>query len=112
MSQSADEEPDVRFSLANERTLLAYQRTSIGLIGAAVAVAHFLDDSTLALVLASILLLCGAVSAVGGYQRYVAADRAIREGRPLGPGRAAMLLSVGLIVAVVVAAIYVGTTAG
>ena len=106
------EEPDVRFSLANERTLLAYQRTSIGLIGAAVAVAHFLDDSTLALVLAAILLLCGAFSAIGGYQRYVAADHAIREGRPLGPGRAAMLLSAGLILAVLVAAIYVATTLG
>ena len=101
------EEPDVRFTLANERTLLAYQRTSIGLIGAAVAVAHFLEDSPLALTLAAILLVCGAVSAVGGYQRYVAADRAIREGRPLGPGRAAQLLSIGLIAAVVVAAVYV-----
>lgn len=107
-----NEEPDVRFSLANERTLLAYQRTSIGLIGAAVAVAHFLDDDNLALVLAGILLLCGAFAAIGGYQRYLAADRAIREGRPLGQGRAAMMLSVGLMVAVVVAAVYVGTTAG
>jgi putative membrane protein len=105
------EEPDVRFTLANERTLLAYQRTSIGLVGAAVAVAHFLEEDVLALVLAAILLLCGAFSAVGGYQRYVAADHAIREGRPLGQGRAAMLLSVGLMAAVVVAAIYVGTTA-
>ena len=102
------EEPDVRFSLANERTLLAYQRTSIGLIGASVAVAHFLEDDDVALVLAAILLLCGALSAVGGYQRYIAADRAIREGRPLGKGRAAMLLSLGLIAAVVVAAIYLG----
>ncbi|MFL6022939.1 MAG: YidH family protein [Marmoricola sp.] len=104
-----NEEPDVRFSLANERTLLAYQRTSIGLIGAAVAVAHFLDDNTTALVLAGLLLACGAFSAIGGYQRYLAADRAIREGRPLGPGRAAMMLSVGLMAAVVVAAVYVIT---
>ena len=107
------EEPDVRFSLANERTLLAYQRTSIGLIGAAVAVAHFLqDDDRLALALAAILLLGGTLAAIGGYQRYRAADRAIREGRPLGRGRAAMLLSVLLIAAVVVAALYVGSTAG
>ena len=103
-------EPDVRFSLANERTLLAYQRTSIGLIGAAVAVAHFLEDDTIALVLAAILLFCGALAAIGGYQRYRAADRAIREGRPLGRGRAAMLLSAGLIAAVAVAATYVITT--
>ena len=109
--RGVSEEPDVRFTLANERTLLAYQRTSIGLIGAAVAVAHFLENDTLPLVLAGILLLCGALAAIGGYQRYRAADRAIREGRPLGQGRAALLLSVGLMVAVVVAAIYVGSTA-
>lgn len=105
-------EPDVRFSLANERTLLAYQRTAIGLIGAAVAVAHFLEDSTLALILASILLLCGASAAIGGYERYIAADIAIRQGRPLGPSRAAMLVSVGLIAALFVAAFYVLSTAG
>ena len=109
---TAENEPDVRFSLANERTLLAYQRTAIGLIGAAVAVAHFLEDSTLALILAAILLVCGAFAAIGGYERYTAADRAIREGRPLGPGRAAMLLSAGLIIAVLVAAVYVVSTAG
>lgn len=102
-----NEEPDVRFSLANERTLLAYQRTAIGLIGAAVAVAHFLDDSALALLLAGILLVAGGFAAVGGYQRYVAADRAIREGLPLGPGRAAKVLSLALMIAVLVAAVYV-----
>ena len=107
-----NEEPDVRFSLANERTLLAYQRTAIGLIGAAVAVAHFLEDNTIALTLAGILLGCGAFSAVGGYFRYVAADRAIREGKPLGQGRAAMILSFGLMAAVVVAAVYVIKVAG
>lgn len=106
------DEPDVRFTLANERTLLAYQRTSIGLVGAAVAVAHFLEDDVLALVLAGVLLVSGAFTAVGGYQRYVAADKAIREGRPLGSSRSAVVLSVGLMAAVVVAAVYVVTTAG
>lgn len=104
-------DPDVRFSLANERTLLAYQRTAIGLIGAAVAVAHFLDDSVLALVLAGVLLVCGGFAAVGGHQRYLAADRAIRDGRPLGPSRSAVVLSVGLMIAVLVAAGYVVRTA-
>ena len=104
-------EPDVRFSLANERTLLAYQRTAIGLIGAAVAVAHFLDDSALASLLAGLLLVCGGFAAVGGYQRYRLADKAIREGRPIGPSRSAVVLSVGLMAAVVVAAVYVITTA-
>ena len=31
-------EPDYRFTLANERTFLAWQRTALGLLAAAVAV--------------------------------------------------------------------------
>lgn len=104
-------EPDVRFSLANERTLLAYQRTAIGLIGAAVAIAHFLDDRALTLTLASVLLFSGAVASVGGYRRYRAADQAIREGKPLPSGPTPMILSAGLVVCVIIAAVYVITTA-
>ena len=102
-------EPDVRFSLANERTLLAYQRTTIGLIAAGVAVTHFLDNDVLAYVLAGLLILCGAIAGIGGYQRYIQADHAIREGRPLSPGPTPVLLSVGLVLSVVVAAVYVFT---
>ncbi|RNL61291.1 DUF202 domain-containing protein [Nocardioides marmoriginsengisoli] len=109
---TGENEPDVRFSLANERTLLAYQRTAIGLIGASVAVAHFLDDGALALTLAGALIVSGAVAAVGGYRRYLAADHAIREGRPLPSGPTPVLLSAGLILCVLVAAVYVVTTAG
>jgi putative membrane protein len=103
-------EPDVRFTLANERTLLAYQRTAIGLVAAAVAVAHFLEESDLALALAGLLLVSGAVAAISGYRRYRAADKAIREGRPLGSSSAALLLSVGLVAAVLVAAVYLLST--
>ena len=38
-------EPDIRFTLANERTFLAWVRTSIGLVAAGVALFHFLDES-------------------------------------------------------------------
>lgn len=103
---SPEQEPDVRFSLANERTLLAYQRTSIALIAAAVAVAHFLDDGAIALSLSGVLLASGAVAAIGGYRRYRAADRAIRDGRPLPPGRTALLLSVGLVACLLIALAY------
>ena len=103
-------EPDVRFSLANERTLLAYQRTAIGLIAAAVAVAHFLEDGTIAVTLASVLLASGAVAAIGGYRRYQAADRAIREGRPLPQGPTPLLVSIGLVVCLLIAVVYVITT--
>lgn len=112
MSPERLQEPDVRFSLANERTLLAYQRTAIGLIAASVAVAHFLDDNALAITLAAVLLASGAVAAVGGYRRYRAADQAIRAGRPLPAGGTAVLLTAGLVVCLAVAAIYLVSTAG
>ena len=103
-------EPDVRFSLANERTLLAYQRTAIGLLAAAVAVVHFLDDEDYALTLAAILLLMGAVAAIGGHRRYLAADRAIREGHALPTGQTPAMLTLGLVLCLVVATAYVVTT--
>ncbi len=114
MSQAPEpgHEPDVRFSLANERTLLAYQRTTIGLIAAGVAVTHFLEDDALAYVLAGLLIACGAVAGVGGYKRYVDADHAIREGRALTPGPTPVILSVGLVLCVIVAAVYVFSSAG
>ena len=46
------EHPDIRFTLANERTFLAWLRTAIGLIAAGVAVFHFLDESRASTVLA------------------------------------------------------------
>ena len=104
-------DPDVRFSLANERTLLAYQRTAIGLVAAAVAVAHFLDDAVLAVLIAAVLLVSGGIAAIGGYLRYRQADRAIREGRSLPGGPTALLLSVALTVCLVLAAAYVVVSA-
>jgi putative membrane protein len=99
-------EPDVRFSLANERTLLAYQRTSIGLVAGAIAVAHFFDDAT-SVVLAVALLLTGVVAAFGGYVQFRRVDEAIRTGRPVGSGPAAHTLSLALLVCLLLAALVV-----
>jgi putative membrane protein len=110
LAEAGSAEPDVRFGLANERTLLAYQRTAIGLVAAAVAVAHFLDEGAIVLALSFLLLLSGGVAAVGGYARYRLADRAILEGRPLGPSWTPLLISLGLVLCLVVAAVDVVAT--
>ncbi len=78
----AEHHPDIRFSLANERTLLAYQRTSIGLMAAAIAVVHFFGDGLLVFLLAAMLIVTGAIAAVGGYVHFRRVDRAIRDDRP------------------------------
>jgi uncharacterized membrane protein YidH (DUF202 family) len=42
--QDGTVEPDYRFTLANERTFLAWQRTSLGLLAAAVAAVQFMPE--------------------------------------------------------------------
>jgi putative membrane protein len=101
------QEPDVRFSLANERTLLAYQRTAIGLVGAAVAVVHFLGDSVLGVLLGLALLVTGMAAAIGGYQHFRRVELAIRSGDALTTGPAAHVLSVAMLVCLALAGVYV-----
>ena len=77
--------PDTRFTLANERTFLAYQRTSVGLVGAGLAVIHLLDESFSSRLLGLLLVVAGTIAAVGGYLRFRGVDAAIRGQRDL-PG--------------------------
>ena len=100
-------EPDVRFSLANERTLLAYQRTAMGLVAGAIAVAKFFQDDVLAVLLAVALLVTGLVAALGGYVHFRRVDEAVRSGRPIGSGPAAHTLSVAMLVCLALAAAVV-----
>jgi putative membrane protein len=99
--------PDIRFSLANERTFLAYERTAIGLVAAALAVFHLLDPSWSQRLLGVLLVASALVAAAGGWLRYRQADRAIREGRDLPAGTAVHALALGVLVIVVVAGISV-----
>ncbi len=97
----------MRFSLANERTLLAYQRTAIGLMGAAIAVAHFFGEAPVVLALSVTLVVTGAIAALGGYHHFRQVDRAIRTGTPMPRGPAAHVLSVAMLVCLAMAAAYV-----
>ncbi len=101
----------MRFSLANERTLLAYQRTAIGLMGAAIAVAHFFGDSALVLLFAGVLLVTSMIAAVGGYLHFRRVDHAIRTGTTIGVGPAAHFLSLALVLCLAIAALYIATSA-
>jgi putative membrane protein len=94
------ERPDPRFSLANERTFLAWVRTSLALLAGGVALdAVDLDaDSGLQTALAVVLVLLGLLGAVVAWLRWAAAERAMRLHRPL-PGTAALAwLSLLLVV--------------
>ncbi|MDZ5660494.1 DUF202 domain-containing protein [Nocardioides sp. zg-1308] len=101
------EGPDVRFSLANERTFLAYQRTAVGLVAAALAVFHLLDPSWAQRLLGVLLIGAALVAAGGGWLRFRQADRAIRAGRELPVGSTVHVLAFAVVALVVVAGISV-----
>jgi putative membrane protein len=109
-ARDVGEEPDVRFTLANERTYLAWIRTSLALIGGGLAAGQLLEFRSevarLAVALPPIVL--GAVLALTSYRRWEANQRALRLGEPLPSGGPPRLLAAGIgAVAVVVAVIVV-----
>ena len=94
-------EPDYRFTLANERTLLAWVRTALALDVAGLGVVRFAPElgwpgSREAV--GGVLVLLGTATAWSGYRRFVATDRAIRAGEPLPPTAAPRRLAAGLAV--------------
>ncbi|MBL0749403.1 DUF202 domain-containing protein [Nocardioides baculatus] len=101
------DQPDVRFSLANERTFLAYERTAVGLVAAALAVFHLLDPSWAQRLLGVLLVASALLAAGGGWLRYRQADRAIRNGEDLAAGPTVHLLAAAVVVVIVVAGISV-----
>jgi putative membrane protein len=96
-----DTEPDYRFTLANERTFLAWQRTALGLLAAAVAVVQFVPELSIPgarHVLGLILALLAILTAGMGILRWEQADRAIRANLPLPRQPTPIYLGIGLIV--------------
>src|SRR3989442_10748446 len=83
--QPAETEPDYRYTLANERTFLAYIRTALGLDAAGLGAAQFLPQSTarLRLGIAVLLVVLGIGVAMLSYRRWSTAEQAMRRGMPL-----------------------------
>ncbi|MEU3400007.1 YidH family protein [Streptomyces filamentosus] len=95
------ETPDYRFSLANERTFLAWIRTALALIGGGFAVDQFLPDLRWAVRvgLALALLAAGVLCALRAVNHWIRCERAMRRGEDLPVSRFPAVLS--LTVAVV-----------
>ncbi|ADI11506.1 hypothetical protein SBI_08388 [Streptomyces bingchenggensis BCW-1] len=105
------ETPDYRFSLANERTFLAWLRTAMALVGGGFAVDQFLPDTNSALRLAAALTLLagGAVCAVRALNHWVRCELAMRRGEDLPVSRFPVVLglAVGVIALVMVGLVAV-----
>lgn len=107
-------EPDPRFSLANERTFLAWIRTTLALLAGAAAV-DTLDLSMpegIQTAVAIVLALCGLAAAVQAWAGWSRSERALRHGRPLpsSPTNIVLVVGVGLVALFLIISAVIATT--
>jgi putative membrane protein len=97
----AGSEPDPRFSLANERTFLAWIRTSLALLAGGVAL-EALDlpiADPWASISAILLVVLGILSPVWAWLGWARAERAARTASPLPAPTGSTMLAIGVVVA-------------
>lgn len=95
------DEPDPRFSLANERTFLAWVRTALALLAAGVAVEALALPIQEALRQAAALLfvVLGLLGAAQAWLGWARVERAMRRGRPLPSPTLSGVVAGGIVVA-------------
>lgn len=107
-------EPDYRFTLANERTFLAWLRTALALLAAAVAVVQLVPEFAFPgarHIVGGLLVALALITAGAGLRRWELVDHAIRRGLPLPRHRTPQVLAAGLILVAVFGLLLVVTKA-
>lgn len=100
---SRGSEPDPRFSLANERTFLAWVRTSLALLAAGVALEALAIPVSpgFRLAAAGVFVLLGVLAAAHAWLSWLRTERALRENRALPSTGVTLAIVFGVILAVV-----------
>lgn len=107
-------EPDPRFSLANERTALAWLRTGLALVAGGVALTTLgtiAESGAFLDVIAALSCLAGGSLAVSALVSWRRAERALRLQQPMPAPRTLPVLVVGVGLVAVVLAVYAVTQA-
>ncbi len=110
--------PDYRYSLANERTFLAWLRTALALIAGGLGVAELLPPLSITRLregIAIALLLIGGTVAIRAVSHWARVERAMRLGRELPASRLPALLAILVFLGallLVVAILIEGTRRG
>ncbi len=99
------DDPDYRFTLANERTFLAWIRTALALAAGGLGAVTILDDFPGEEVLGLGLLLLSFLTAATSYRRWAIIEKAMRLSQPLPPSKLPLLMGIGVGLVSVVAAI-------
>jgi putative membrane protein len=99
MADAEEREPDYRFTLANERTFLAWMRTSMALLAGGLAARELVSPFDVRG--ARTALAVGAVTlsfalAIGSLVRWQRVQRAMRRGEALPHPLAAPVLAIGV----------------
>ena len=100
-------EPDPRYTLANERTFLAWVRTSLAVLAGAVAL-HSLgvpEPTWLRRVFVLGLLVLGGGTTVLAHRRWSRAEQALRTGSPLPRFGIGAVITGAVVVATVLLAV-------
>ncbi|WP_233211518.1 YidH family protein [Mycobacterium sp. shizuoka-1] len=108
--RSVGTDPDYRFTLANERTFLAWLRTGLALLAGAVALASLVHDfgpRPFRIVITAMLLALSLTVTLGAYVRWDRTERALREQRPLPQDPLPRIIVSGVAIIVVAAAVLV-----
>ena len=99
------EDPDARFTLANERTFLSWTRTSLAFLAGGIALQAFPIESlnpTLQRTAAILMVIVGLLIALGSATRWYNVERAMRHHRPLPVAGIIPFLSLVSVLGVVV----------
>lgn len=110
---STGTDPDPRFSLANERTFLAWVRSALALVALGIAVATFVSTTNTegisALLALGLIALGGLLSAFAWF-RWLQVERAMRQDKGIPPTTLGIVIAFGvaILAAIAVVAVILG----
>src|ERR1700685_4866182 len=96
-TDDGEDEPDVRFTYANERTFLAWNRTALALIATGVAATQLLPKLQVTWgrrLLGLPLIALGAVLAAESFRHWHLNPRGMQRGEPLPPSTMPLVLTI------------------